>query len=56
VSAASVVELPLCAPNWANGVSVCLLRKYVSLSAMIFSSTLPMYSKSCIRRYALGSE
>jgi hypothetical protein len=56
VSAASVVELPLRAPNWVNGVSVCLLRKYVSLSAIIFSSTLPMHSKSCIRRYALGIE
>jgi hypothetical protein len=24
------------APNWVNRVRVCLLRKYVSLSAMIF--------------------
>jgi hypothetical protein len=37
-------------------VSVCLLRKYVSLSAMIFSMTLPMHSSSWIRRYTLGSE
>jgi hypothetical protein len=44
------------APNWENGVRVCLLRKYVSLSAMIFSSTLPMHSNNCIRRYTLGSE
>jgi hypothetical protein len=49
VSAASVVELPLRAPNWENGVRVCLLRKYVSLSAMIFSRTLPMHSNSWIR-------
>jgi hypothetical protein len=56
VSATSVVELPLHAPNWENGVSVCLLRKYVSLSAMIFSRTLPMHSSSWIRRYALGFE
>jgi hypothetical protein len=56
VSAASVVELPLHAPNWENGVRVCLLRKYVSLSAMIFSRTLPMHSNSWIRRQTLGSE
>jgi hypothetical protein len=36
VSAASVVKLPLHAPNWENGVRVCLLRKYMSLSAMLF--------------------
>jgi hypothetical protein len=30
------------APNWENRVRVCLLRKYVSLSAMIFSITLPI--------------
>jgi hypothetical protein len=56
MSAASVVELPLHAPNWENRVRVCLLREYVSLSAMIFSRTLPMHSSSWIRQYALGSE
>jgi hypothetical protein len=36
VNAASVVELPLRAPNWENGVSVCLLRKYVSVCHDLF--------------------
>jgi hypothetical protein len=31
-------------------LTVCFLRKYVSLSAMIFSRTLPMHSNSWIRR------
>jgi hypothetical protein len=44
--AVSVVELPLRALNWENGVRVCLLRKYMSLSAIIF---LPMHSSSWIR-------
>jgi hypothetical protein len=37
-------------------VSECLLRKNMSLSAMIFPRTLPMHFSSCIRRYALRSE
>jgi hypothetical protein len=50
MSAVSVVELPLHTQNWENRVRVCLLRKYMSLSAMIFSWTLPMHSNSWIRR------
>jgi hypothetical protein len=44
------VELPLRAPNWVYGVNRCLFRKKVSLSAMIFSRTLPMHSSSCMSR------
>jgi hypothetical protein len=49
VSAASVVELPLRALNWENGVRVCLLRKYVSLSALF---SLGLYL--CILIIGLG--
>jgi hypothetical protein len=39
-----------CVNDWENEVSMCLLRKNVSLSAMIFSRTLLMHFSSWMRQ------